>query len=340
MQKRAYGRLADGTPVEEFTLVGKGGLSVTAITYGAIITHLCFGGKDVVLGQTCLEDYVNGVGAIGITVGRFANRIANGRFTLNGKEYDVGCNEKGRGHLHGGTIGFDKHVWSLTALDDHTASLRLISPDGDMGYPGTMTVDLTFAVEVDNTLTITYRAVSDKDTVINLTNHAYFNLNGYDGGDVLDTVLQINADSILPVDDLLIPTGKRLAVAGTPFDFREPKAIGREIDSEHPQMVIGGGYDHNFCLGDERALRHAVSAYSPRSGIRMDCYTDQPGVQLYTANFLDCDHGKGGAMTKHQGFCLETQHFPYSPNQPSFPTTTLHAGDVFESVTQYRFTQE
>jgi aldose 1-epimerase len=216
MQKRPYGVLSDGTPVDEITLTGKGGLTVTCITYGAIITSMIFEGKDVVLGQTCLEDYLKGIGSVGVTVGRYANRIAKGKFTLNGKEYDVGCNETGRGHLHGGTVGFDKHVWTVTDLCENSTQLRLISPDGDMGYPGTLITDVRFTVEDDNSIAIFYRAGTDKDTVINLTNHAYFNLNGYDGGDILDTQLQIHADTILPVDDMLIPTETRMPVAGTP----------------------------------------------------------------------------------------------------------------------------
>lgn len=339
MQKQVYGHMPDGTAVEQITLTGKGGLTATFITYGAIITNLLFEGKDVVLGQTNLEDYFKCIGYIGTTVGRYANRIAEGKFTLNGEQYDVGCNEEDRGHLHGGFKGFDKAVWTVTDLAESRAVLHHVSPDGDMGYPGTLTVDVTFTVEDDNTLAITYRAVCDKDTVVNLTNHTYFNLNGYDGGDVLDTELQINAESILPVDKLLIPTGDYLPVEGTPFDFRTAKPIGRDITVLHEQIVIGGGYDHNFCLGQTREYRHAVSAYSPRSGIRMDCYTDEPGVQLYTGNGLESDCGKGGPMSRYQGFCLETQHFPDSPNQPQFPSTVLKAGEVYESLTRYTFTK-
>ena len=290
-QRVAYGVLPNGTPVEKITLQGKGSLSLAFITYGAIITELNYGGTDVVLGQTNLEDYQKCIGCIGITVGRYANRIAKGKFTLNGVEYDVGCNEgNGRGHLHGGVVGFDKYVWTVTALSENSATLQIVSPDGDMGYPGTMTVSVTFTIEDDDTLAIAYRADTDKDTVVNLTNHAYFNLNGYAGGDILDTELTVFADGYLPVDELLIPLGEIADVTDTPFDFREPKAIGRDINAQDVQLVLGGGYDHNFCLnGSEREYRHAVSAYSPRSGIRMDCYTDLPGVQLYTANFLESD---------------------------------------------------
>lgn len=338
-QKTLYGTMPDGTEVHKVTITGKGGMTLSLITYGGIITELCYQGKDVVLGHTCLEDYLRSDGSIGVTVGRYANRIAGGKFILNGETVDVGCNETGRGHLHGGTIGFEKRVWDVTELTENSVTIRLIAADGEMGYPGELTADVTFTLEDNDTLAIAYRAVSTKDTVYNPTNHAYFNLNGYDGGDVLDTELQIFADEITPVDTLLIPLPDRMPVEGTPFDFRTPKAIGKEIGDDHEQLKVGGGYDHNFCINDDCTYRHAVSAYSPRSGIRMDCYTDQPGVQLYTGNFLKNTFGKGGAMIKHQGFCLETQHYPDSPNRPDFPSTTLKAGDVFESITRYSFSK-
>ncbi len=339
MEKRIYGTMPDGTSVEEIT-IQKGELSATIISYGAILTKLVYAGKDVVLGFNTLEEYLPTPGSIGITVGRYANRIADGKFTLNGVEYDVGCNENGKTHLHGGVKGFDKYVWTITDVTDTSVMFRLVSPDGDMGYPGTMTADVCYTVEDNNTLAISYRAVCDKDTVVNLTNHSYFNLNGYDGGDILDTELYINADTYLPVDEKLIPTGERRTVEGTAFDFRTAKPISRDIEKDDEQLRIGKGYDHNFCLGDSLKYRHAVSAYAPRTGIRMDCYTNEPGVQLYTGNMLSVDFGKGGPLSKHQGFCLETQHYPDSPNQPSFPTTVLKAGDIFESITRYAFSKK
>ncbi len=338
-QKTLYGTMPDGTPVYQVDLTGKGGLSLSLITYGGIITSLCFEGKDVVLGHTCLTDYLRSNGSVGVTVGRYANRIAGGKFPLNGTIVDVGCNETGRGHLHGGTVGFEKRVWELAALQENSATLRYVAADGEMGYPGRLTAEVTFTIEDANALAIHYHAVSDKDTVFSPTNHAYFNLNGYDGGDVLDTQLQIHADTMLPVDTLLIPLPDRMPVNGTAFDFRTPKAIGQDINAPHEQLQVCGGYDHTFCLGDEGAYRLAACAYSPRSGIRMECYTDQPGVQLYTANFLDNPFGKGGAMYKYQGFCLETQHFPNSPNRPDFPSTLLKAGEAFDSTTRYQFSK-
>lgn len=337
--RKPYGVLPGGEAVEQLTVVGKGGLSVSVITYGATVTNVLYDGYDVVLGYEDLEGFRTGGGSINVTVGRYANRIADGTFTLGGKTYDVGRNEKGITHLHGGAEGFQVKVWAVVNVEDDAFTLRYISPDGEMGYPGTVTVDVRFSVSPDNTWGIDYTATSDKDTVINLTNHSYFNLNGYSGGTVLDTLLQINAEAITPVSQTLIPIGEQLAVEGTPFDFRVAKPIGQDIAADHEQIRFGNGYDHNFVLGNTMTERLAVTAISKKSGIRMDCYTDQPGVQLYTANFLDSPFGKGGAMSRFQGFCLETQHFPDSPNKPQFPSTTLKAGDVFRSTTKYAFSK-
>lgn len=334
--REPYGTLPSGEAVEKLTLSGGSGITVSFITYGATMTELTVDGHDVVLGYNSLEEYLRDDASIGVTVGRYANRIAGGTFSLGGITYDVGRNETARnGHLHGGAVGFQKKNWTVGVCGDNEFTLALMSPDGDMGYPGTLTLSLKVSLD-DRAVSLHYTATSDKDTVVNFTNHAYFNLNGYNGGNVLDTVLRINADTITPVNDVLIPTGDYLSVDGTPFDFREPKPIGRDISADHPQITVGGGYDHNFVLNGS-GYREAVVAYTPKTGITMTCLTDQPGVQLYTANFLSTDFGKGGGMTKHQGFCLETQHFPDSPNHPHFPTTALRAGDVFESRTTYRF---
>lgn len=337
--RKPYGVLPSGEAVEQLTIVGQGGLSVSVITYGATVTNVIYNGYDVVLGYEDLEGFRTGGGSINVTVGRYANRIAGGIFTLGGKTYDVGRNEKNITHLHGGVEGFQVKVWEVVNVEDDAVTLRYISPDGEMGYPGTATVDVRFSVLPDNTWCIDYTATSDKDTVLNLTNHSYFNLNGYNGGDVLDTLLKINAEAITPVSQTLIPTGELLAVEGTPFDFRTAKPIGQDIAADHEQIRFGNGYDHNFVLGDTMTERLAVTAICEKSGIRMDCYTDQPGVQLYTANFLNSPFGKGGAMSRFQGFCLETQHFPDSPNKPQFPSTELKAGGVFRSTTKYAFSK-
>lgn len=344
VRQSVFGRMKDGVQVDRFELEGEGGLRLAVLTYGATIQSLIYKKKDVVLGYDRLEDYRTGNTSYqGATVGRYANRIAGGRFHLNGASYDVGRNEGGTGHLHGGFRGFDKRIWSAAILDDGgepAVRLTYRSADCEEGYPGDLEMTVTFAVTADNALHIRYEGVSSKDTVLNPTNHAYFNLNGYDGGDVLDTVLTLYADCITPVDGRLIPTGGLMPVEGTPFDFRQGKPLGRDIGAPDPQLRLGNGYDHNFVLGLDRRQRLAASAYAPRSGIRMECSTDLPGVQLYTANGLKEAAGKGGIpLYRHQGFCLETQFFPDSPNQPAFPSVLLKAGEQFVSETIYRFSE-
>ena len=337
-----FGRTKDGTEIYEYVLQGAGGLRLSVLTYGATIRSLVFDGKDLVLGYDRLEDYVaDDTSYLGATVGRYANRIAGGRFTLDGVTYDVGCNERGRGHLHGGAKGFSKQVWQAAVTSDGGApSVRMTyrSADGEEGYPGALDVAVTFTVTEDDALRIRYEAAADRDTVLNLTDHSYFDLNGWDGGDILDTVLTIYADKITAVDDQLIPTGEMLPVQGTPFDFRTGKPIGRDLDAADEQLRLGGGYDHNFVLGMDRRQRLAATAYAPRSGIWMECRTDMPGMQLYTSNSLHTATGKGGRpLYEHQGLCLETQFFPDSPNQPAFPSAVLRGGERFTSETSYRF---
>ncbi len=333
--RNVYGTLPDGTVVERLTITNADGDSASFITYGATLTSLVYCGVDTVLGYTDWDGYVHDTASLGVTVGRYANRIAGGTFVLNGVTYDVGRNEQAReGHLHGGAVGFQKKNWTVTACEDNAFTLSLHSPDGDMGYPGALDVSLRVAFDDTATLSLTYTATADRDTVINLTNHSYFNLNG--SGSVLDTVLYINADAIVPVNERLIPVGELLPVDGTPFDFRTAKPIGRDIDGSHPQLTIGGGYDHSFVLNNGDV---AARAFCPQSGITLCCTTTEPAVQLYTANFLETDGGKHGRMTPRTAFCLETQHAPDSPNQPQFPSTVLRAGDTFRSVTVYSFTK-
>lgn len=340
IQKLAFGKLPDGRSVERYTLEGAGGLTAAVLTYGATLQSLRFRGKDLVLGFDDLDGYLHIKGSYqGATIGRYGNRLADGRFSLNGKAYDVGRNENGQGHLHGGENGFDKRLWTAVLADGEEPAVAFSrrSADGEEGYPGNLDVTVTFTVTAGNALRIAYEARTDADTVVNLTNHAYFNLNGFDGGDILDTELSIDADAITPVDARLIPTGEQRPVEGTPFDFREAKPIGRDIDADDPQLAIGGGYDHNFILNGT-GMRPFATARSPRSGITMTCATDQPGVQFYAGNALAEDAGKGGKpLYRRQGFCLETQHYPDSPNQPSFPSTLLRAGESYRTVTEYRF---
>lgn len=313
---------------EKYT-VCQGDLSVSVLTYGATVQSIRYKGKEMTLGYATLEDYQSRGGCLGATVGRYANRIANGKFPLNGEIFDVGCNEEGRGHLHGGKIGMHMKMWQARDEGENTLLFAHTLEDGEEGYPGKMEIEVRFTVE-ENALKITYRAISNKDTVFNPTNHAYFNLGSPSAEDHL---LMIPAEEFTPVDTLLIPTGEMRKTKGTPFDFTAEKPIGQEIDVQEEQLLIGGGYDHNFILKNQ-GLALAARARSPHSGIVMECFTDMPGVQLYTGNFLEAP------FEKRQGFCLETQFYPDSPNHPEFPSPILLANKPFLSVTEYRFFEE
>lgn len=308
---------------EKYTLQGNGGLSVSVITYGATLVDITYKGKPMILSHANLEEYKTAEGYWGATVGRYANRIEKGKFTLEGVEYDVGCNEAGRYHLHGGVVGTDKKMWAAKIVDENEPAVEFtnILEDGEEGYPGRLEVKVTMRVCDDNTLSISYEAVSDKTTVFNPTNHAYFSLGEESTKDI---VLNIFADAITPIDEMLIPTGELMNVGGTPFDFRTPKKIGQDIaDLSHPQMAICGTYDHNFVIfNTRRAMRFAARAVAP-SGITLECHTDMPGLQIYAGN--------------PAGFCLETQFYPDSPNKPQFPSCTLKAGEKFQSTTHYKF---
>lgn len=337
-----FGTLENGQKVQRFTLHNAAGTAVSVLDYGATLQSFVFQGKDIILGYDTIDGYTHANGSyIGATVGRFANRIARGRFTLNGKEYALACNEASRGgHLHGGNVGFDKKIWQCTVLDSGDAPavrFAYTSPDGEENYPGTLHVSVTFTLSVDDTLGLHYHAEAEQDTILNLTNHSYFNVNGYDGGDVLDTQLCIHADEITPVDEVLIPTGEYMPVDGTPLDLRQPKPIGEVVHGDHPQIAVAGGIDHNFVLAHEKgALREAATAYSPRTGIRLTCSTDLPGIQVYSANFLQEESGKGGLKWgQYGGFCMETQFFPDAINHANFPSVVLRAGETLDSDTLF-----
>jgi aldose 1-epimerase len=335
--KTPYGRLADGTPVDLFTLTNPRGLTCRVITYGAIITELHVPGSDgrmadVVLGFDGLGPYVSENPFFGCVVGRFANRIAKGRFTLDGRTYTLARNN-GENCLHGGLRGFDKAVWTAAAaesVDGQSIVFTHVSPDGEEGFPGTVNVRMTYTLTRADELRIDYTATADKATPLNLTNHSYFNLAGK--GDVLGQVLELRARRYTPFDPAQIPTGVIAEVAGGPLDFTQPKPIGRDIGR------VPGGYDHNFVIDEGgRGIVLAARALDPGSGRTMEILTDQPGVQLYTANGLRAT-GKGGASYgPHSAFCLETQHYPDSVNQPSFPSTILRPGATFRSTTVHRF---
>jgi aldose 1-epimerase len=330
-------------PAKFITLKNKF-ITVTLTNYGARITSLTTAGKngepvDVVTGFDSVDAYLKAKAPYyGATIGRFANRIAKGKFSLNEIDYQLPVNN-GANSLHGGS-GFHAKVWDIIDGSDVHATMQLFSPNGEDGYPGDMYVKVTFTLD-DNALRIDYEATSDKDTIVNLTNHAYFNLNGEGNGDVLEHTLTINANAYTRIDENLIPTGKIVSVTGSPFDFRETKTIGERIDTPHDQLLLARGYDHNYVLNkigtDE--LTFAAKATGNQTGIYLEVHTTEPGMQLYTGNFMDgANTFKGGAKDNFRtAFCLETQHFPDSPNQPTFPSTVLSAGAVFKSTSLYKF---
>lgn len=334
--------LVGGTPVEVFTLTNAAGAEVKATTYGGIITSWRVPDRrgqlaDIVLGYDDPAAYVKDNSPyFGAIVGRYGNRIAKARFALGGRTYPLAANN-GVNHLHGGVQGFDKVLWHGEALRGGAGvAFTRTSVDGEEGYPGNLKARITYTLTDKSELVIAYEATTDKPTVVNLTQHTYFNLAGQ--GDILGHVLRINADRYTPVDETLIPTGEMAAVDKTPFDFRQPTAIGARIKSEHPQMQFGRGYDHNWVLARSGpGLSLAADVYEPTSGRTLQVRTTEPGVQFYTGNFLDGTiTGKNGRVYQQRsGFCLETQHFPDSPNQPTFPSTTLRPGETYRSRTVF-----
>jgi aldose 1-epimerase len=343
IQKEAYGKTAEQEAVELYTLTNSKGASVKILTYGGIVTSLKVpdrNGKlgDVVLGFDDLESYLKSNPFFGALVGRYGNRIAKGKFTLNGKEYTLARNNDPN-HLHGGIKGFDKVVWKAKEFAGKNGpglTLTYVSKDGEEGYPGRLAVTVVYTLTNNNELKIVYTATTDKPTVVNLTHHSYFNLAGE--GDILKHELMIAADRFTPVDATLIPTGELRRVKGTPMDFTKPFAIGARIEQADEQLKFGRGYDHNWVLNASKgALALAARVYEPVTGRVMEVHTTEPGVQFYTGNFLN-SKGKGGQLYQARyGFCLETQHFPDSPNQPKFPSTTLKPGQKYQTTTIYRF---
>jgi aldose 1-epimerase len=343
-----FGQMPDGRPVSLFTLAAEGGIRFTITNYGGAIVSLLAPDRagapaDVVLGYDKLEGYLNGRAHFGALCGRFANRIARARFTLDGTAYTLPAND-GVNHLHGGPHGFDKHLWEAEIVGGETEpalKLSRLSLDGEQGYPGNLHVEVTYSLDGGNALRIRYRATCDRPTPLNLTNHSYFNLAGHQAGEIGGHELQLFASRFTPVNETLIPTGGFAEVKGTPFDFRKPARIGDRIDADHEQIRRGRGYDHNFMLEPAKGKPvPAATVYEPRSGRVLEVLTAEPGVQFYSGNFLNgTEVGKGGAVYRRRnGFCLETQHFPNSPNQPAFPDCILRPVAVYESSTVYRFT--
>lgn len=350
LTKQLYGATQGGNSVYEYTLTNAHGVEIKIITYGGIITSVRQPDRDrqpanVVLGFSNLQDYETKSPYFGCITGRYANRIAGGKFSLDGTAHQLDLND-GPNSLHGGRRGFDKVVWAVTQEIDRTEEsgidLHYVSPDGDQHFPGALDTTVTYRLNDQNELRIDYRATTDKPTIVNLTNHTLWNLRGEGAGSTEDHVLQINAGQYTPVDETAIPTGELTDVAGTPFDFRTPTPIGKELHAEHPQIVLGKGFDHNWVLlrpGPDADLLPAATLHDPAGGRVLEVWTTEPGVQLYTGNFLDGSlHGTSGrAYEKHGGVALETQHFPDSPNQPHFPSTVLRPGDTYASTTVFKF---
>jgi aldose 1-epimerase len=341
VKQEAFGKLPDGTPIELYTLSNGKGMEARVMTLGATVVSLTAPDKagkyaDVVLGMDSVDGYVKGVPYFGAIVGRYGNRIGHAQFTLEGNTYHTPKND-GDNTLHGGIKGFDKHVWTAREAGD-SVEFTYVSKDGEEGFPGTLTSKVTYTVTPNNELKIEYLATTDKPTVVNLTNHSYFNLSGQGEGNILDHQVAINATRFTPVDKGLIPTGELKPVKGTPFDFNNPTAIGARIGENDEQLQFGKGYDHNWVLNGS-GMKNAAEVYDPKSGRVMQVLTEEPGLQFYTGNFLDGTiNGKGGKLYGHRGaFCMETQHYPDSPNKPSFPTTELKPGETYRTATVYRF---
>ncbi|MHC4572708.1 MAG: aldose epimerase family protein [Planctomycetota bacterium] len=347
IKKEIFGKTPDGTEVELYTLNNANGLKARIMTYGAIVVSLEVpdrNGKlgDIALGFDTLEDYLKGHPYFGSIVGRHGNRIGKGRFTLDGVEYKLAANN-GPNHLHGGIKGFDKVVWNAEPVRQNDAvgvKLTYLSKDGEEGYPGSLSCTVIYTLTNNDELKISYAATTDKPTPVNLTHHSYFNLAGQGSGDILGHELTLNADRFTPVDAGLIPTGEFRSVPGTPFDFTTSMAIGARINQDNEQLKFGLGYDHNFVLSSGgRSLALAARVYEPTTGRVMEIHTTEPGIQFYSGNFLDGSNiGKGGKVYKHRyGFCLETQHFPDSPNKPQFPSVILKPGRKYAHVTVHKF---
>lgn len=345
--KSEYGKTEKGEKVDSYKLKNQKGMEVDIITYGGIITSLKVPNKDgkseeVVLGFNSLEQYMKPNPYFGALIGRFGNRIAKGKFTLDGKEYQLAKNN-GENALHGGPEGFHRVVWTAEEVkggDNASLKLKYVSKDMEEGYPGNLTVYVTYTLTNDNALDVVYEATTDKKTVLNLTQHSYFNLSSDFSKPILDHEITIDADKLVPVDATLIPTGELTDVTNTPFDFRKPKTVGKEIGAKDDQLKKGLGYDHCWVLNNQdKGERFAASAYDATSGRLLEVFTDQPGIQLYTGNFLDgtLPMRNGGTYAHRTGFCLETQHYPDSPNQKNFPSTVLSPGENYKTKTTFKF---
>ena len=350
LQKKSFGKTTTGEEVEIYSLSNKKGMEAAIITFGATVVSLRVPDKngksaDVVLGYDDMDGYTNGKSYFGAIVGRYANRIAGGKFSLGSKTYTLPQND-GPNTLHGGISGFNKHVWKakdVSSSEGEAVELSYLSKDGEEGFPGNLTIQVRYTLLAErNELRIDYSASADQDTVLNVSNHSYFNLAGEGSGDILGHVLTLHANQFTPVDKTLIPTGELRDAKNTPFDFTHAEAIGKRIDGTDEQLIFGKGYDHNWVLSPaehKNGLLLAADVYEPASGRKLHVWTTEPAIQFYSGNFLnDTIRGKGNKVYGHRtGFCLETQHYPDSPNHPSFPSTLLKAGKTYKSTTVFAF---
>lgn len=339
-----FDTIIDGKKVGLYKIKNSNNMVAEITNFGGKVVSLMVpdqNGKmtDVVVGMKSVADFIKSTdGYYGAIIGRYGNRIAKGQFQLDGKTYQLPVNN-GENSLHGGTKGYHYVVWDTQKLNDSTLQFSYVSPDGEMGYPGELNVKVTYQLTNDNALQISYEATTNKKTVLNLTNHAYFNLNGEGSGTILNHKMQLFADEYTPIDAGLIPTGALAAVKGTPFDFNTSETIGKRIEADDEQIKFGKGYDHNYVLSDKQSKKHAAQVIGDLSGVVMDVYTTEPGIQFYSGNFMAGNNiFKGGAKDDFRtAFCLETQHFPDSPNHANFPTTVLNPGEVYQTVSSYQF---
>ena len=347
IKKQPFGKTPEGSAVDLYTLTNPKGAEVAITNYGGIVVQLRVPDRkgnlaDVVLGYDDLDGYIHDKAYLGALIGRYGNRIAQGKFTLGGKVYTLPRNN-GENTLHGGLKGFNQALWRVKELeskDGPSLQLEYLSKDGEERFPGNLSVKVIYTLTDENELKIEYSATTDKETVVNLTNHSYFNLAGAGNGDILKHQVMLRADKFTPVNESLIPTGELRSVQGTPMDFRTPTAVGARIDQDDQQLKYGRGYDHNWALesGGSKTPTLAASVYEPGTGRVLEVLTTEPGIQFYTGNFLDGAKGKGGkAYQRRYALCLETQHFPDSPNQPNFPSTVLKPGQRYHTVTIYKF---
>lgn len=342
IERSLFDTMENGQEIYVYKIENNNGVSAEIITRGATLQSFNCPDRDgnmgdIICGFDNILGHINSGTYTGQIIGQYANRICGGKFTLNGEEINVTKNEKGITCLHGGDE-YNTAIWRPIIIDDDAIEFSYTSPDGEQGFPGNVNVKVTYVLTDRNELEIHYEATTDKDTYVNLTNHAYFNLGTVENGDILDHELMINADYYTPTDADSIPTGELRSVEGTAFDFREPKTIGRDIKADDIQLIQCKGYDHNFCInGEPRAYKLVAKAKCEKTGRKLECYSDLPGVQLYTGNFMNGETGKGGiGLSQHYGFCLETQFYPDTPNHPEFPSCLLKAGEKFKTITVFK----